>query len=152
MKSILKTSKSLFKIGRDESATNLQASSPYVGWTRGTFVYNEKSASLSLSIDKKSELMGGAHELEFVKGQTVTHTATWKEEVTEVVVLVVGRWGTESNEGEGSSLLLLVSLPAHWQFQGWATYPVSLPAWVWQFHGHPAISSHLEFGIQFKLS
>ena len=73
-------------------------------------MYNEKSVSLALSIDKKGALMEGTHEIEFVKGQTLTHMVTWEEEVDRVVVvLVVGRWGTESNEGEESSLLLLIS-------------------------------------------
>jgi hypothetical protein len=40
-----------------------------------------RSPSLSLSVDKKGELMGGTHEIEFVKGQTLTHMATWEEEV-----------------------------------------------------------------------
>jgi hypothetical protein len=48
---------------------------------RGTLVYNEKSVSLALSIDKKGEVMGGTHDIEFVKGQTLTHMATWEEEV-----------------------------------------------------------------------
>ena len=43
-------------------------------------------------------------------------------------------------------------LHANCQFQNLATYSVSLPAWVWQFHGHyeVAISSNLEFRVQFE--
>ena len=44
-------------------------------------MYNEKSVPLALSIDKNGELMEDTHEIEFVKGQTLTHMATWEEEV-----------------------------------------------------------------------